>query len=198
MLAKYLYQDKIEAGIDEVGRGSLAGIVVAAAVILSPCVQIPQLNDSKQISAALREKLNEEIIKNAVSYGIGVASVQEIDQLNILQATYLAMHRAIEQLNPIPMHLLIDGNRFKPYPGIPHTCIIKGDTKYQSIAAASILAKNYRDKYMRELSKIHPQYQWDKNMGYATMQHIQAIQQYGYTSHHRKTFIIKALQPTLF
>ncbi|MCS7028226.1 MAG: ribonuclease HII [Bacteroidia bacterium] len=198
MLKKCYKENVIEAGVDEVGRGCLAGIVVAAAVILPTNVEIPNLKDSKQLSPAMRKELSTYIIHQAIAYAIGVASVEEIDRLNILQATYLAMHRAIEQLKPLPMHLLVDGNQFKPYPGITHTCIVKGDAQYQSIAAASVLAKNYRDAYMHELSKLYPEYQWDKNVGYPTPQHIQAISKYGYTVHHRKSFVVKALQPKLF
>lgn len=187
-----------EAGIDEAGRGCLAGIVVAAAVILPKDTDIPNLNDSKQLSASERIILKEKIIQQAIAYSIGTASVEEIDTLNILQATYLAMHRAIEQLNPVPELLVIDGNRFKPYPSISHVCIVKGDGLYQNIAAASILAKTYRDEYMQELAQQYPQYHWESNAGYPTPQHIQAIKEYGYTPHHRKTFVVKTLQPTLF
>lgn len=198
MLKKYHDLLCLEAGVDEVGRGCVAGIVVAAAVILPKNAYIPSINDSKQLSPSARKILKEKIISLALSYGIGTASVQEIDTLNILQATYLAMHRAIEQLNPIPELLLIDGNRFNGYSNIPHVCIVKGDAKYQSIAAASILAKEYRDEYMLDLSQKYPEYQWNTNVGYPTAKHIQAIKQYGYTPHHRKSFIIKELQPTLF
>jgi len=198
MLHKYYALTGIEAGVDEAGRGCLAGIVVASAVILPKDVNIPTLNDSKQLSALDRSELKEKIMEQAVSFAIGIASVEEIEKLNILQATYLAMHRAIEALNPVPELLLIDGNRFKPYANIPNLCIVKGDATYQSIAAASILAKQYRDEYMQSLAQMYPEYHWDKNMGYPTAQHIEAIKQYGYTPHHRKTFVVKELIPTLF
>lgn len=198
MLQRYYHPTYIEAGVDEVGRGCLAGIVVAASVILPKDADIPSLNDSKQLSASERMELKEKILSLAVSCSIGVASVEEIDKLNILQATYLAMHRAVEQLNPVPELLLIDGNRFKTYTDIPHVCIVKGDAIYQNIAAASILAKQYRDEYMQVLSQKYPQYHWESNVGYPTPQHIQAIKKYGYTPHHRKTFVVKTLQPTLF
>jgi ribonuclease HII len=188
----------VEAGVDEVGRGCLAGIVVAASVILSKDTDIPDLNDSKQLSVSERAVLKEKIMEQAVSYAIGTASVEEIDKVNILQATYMAMHRAIEQLNPVPELLLIDGNRFKKYADIPHVCIIKGDATYQNIAAASILAKVYRDEYMQKLAQQYPQYHWGSNVGYPTPQHIEAIRKYGYSPHHRKTFVVKTLQPTLF
>lgn len=198
MLQRCYQTISTEAGVDEAGRGCLAGIVVAAAVILPKDTDIADLNDSKQLSVQERTVLKEKIMEQAISYGIGTASVEEIDRFNILQATYMAMHRAIEQLNPVPELLVIDGNRFKKYADIPHVCIVKGDAIYQNIAAASILAKVYRDEYMQKLSQQYPQYHWDSNVGYPTAQHIQAIKKYGYTPHHRKTFVVKSLQATLF
>ncbi|HYW95211.1 MAG TPA: ribonuclease HII [Bacteroidales bacterium] len=177
-----------EAGCDEAGRGCLSGPVYAAAVVLPARYKHPLLNDSKQIMEPRRYELREEIEEKAVDWAVGVVTVEEIDEINILNASFLAMHRAVEGLKKVPAHLLIDGNRFNPYPGIPHTCIIGGDGLYFSIAAASILAKTYRDDFMKELHEDFPQYLWDRNKGYATRAHREAIKEYGATKWHRKSF----------
>jgi ribonuclease HII len=182
----------IEAGCDEAGRGCLAGPVVAAAVILKKGVKIQGLNDSKQLSEKTREKLRPIIEKKALSWGVGIVSHTEIDEINILNASFLAMHRAIEQLNQKPESLLIDGNRFKPFQDIPHHCIIKGDGKFLSIAAASILAKTHRDEIMLDLHEQHPGYGWDRNKGYPTKAHRQAIAGLGQTQWHRLSFRLLA------
>jgi ribonuclease HII len=178
----------VEAGCDEAGRGCLAGPVVAAAVILPPGFEHPLLNDSKKMTAHNREKLSAIIKEQAQAWGIGLATVNEIDAINILQASFLAMHRAIDLLQKRAELLLIDGNRFKPYPGIPHQCIIKGDGKYLSIAAASVLAKTCRDEIMNQLDKEYPAYFWNANKGYPTAKHKHAIVNYGICQHHRKSF----------
>lgn len=188
----------IQVGCDEAGRGCLAGSVIAAAVILPLEYSNPRINDSKLLNASIRYQLRDDIIQNAVSYGIGEATHVEIDKINILQATFLAMHRAIDQLSINFDILLIDGNRFKPYKNITHKCFIKGDGTYQSIAAAAILAKTYRDDQMKIYDKEYPQYQFSKNKGYASRQHIEAIEKYGYTPIHRKTFKLKKLSGQLF
>ncbi len=180
-----------EAGVDEAGRGCLAGPVFAAAVILPP--DLPQvmqahLNDSKKLSFARRVMLKQEIINCALAWGVASADTTEIDRINILQASFLAMHRAIAQLNPVPGLLLIDGNRFKPYPGIGHHCIIKGDGRFYSIAAASVLAKTFRDEFMATAHQNHPQYNWVQNKGYPTPAHKQAIAMHGLSPLHRKSF----------
>ena len=180
--------DLIEAGCDEAGRGCLAGPVVAAAVILNPKKIIHGLNDSKKINESKRKFLRDKIQSNATSYAIGIVSNKEIDEINILNASFLAMHRAIEGLNLEPEHLIIDGNRFNPFKKTPHVCIIKGDSKYQSIAAASILAKTCRDEIMVNLNKEHDQYDWENNKGYPTSKHRKAISEYGITIHHRTSF----------
>lgn len=185
MLLPYLEKNHIEAGCDEAGRGCLAGAVFASAVILPPDFRNELLNDSKQLSEKQRYRLRPVIEKEAVAWAIGIVTPEEIDKINILNASFLAMHRAVEQLAPEPEHLLIDGNRFKPYPGIKHTCVIKGDGKYLSIAAASVLAKTYRDDYMQELHKQFPQYRWDRNKGYPTKAHRTAIQETGASPYHR-------------
>ncbi|MCC9168744.1 ribonuclease HII [Pontibacter harenae] len=183
------YSGKIlEAGIDEAGRGCLAGPVVAAAVILPPDYQNGLLNDSKKLSAKQRLLLREQIEAAAVTWCVGEASVAEIDSVNILQATYLAMHRAIGGLNLEPEYLLIDGNRFKPYKTLPYTCVVKGDGKYLSIAAASILAKTYRDEMMQDLAKEYEAFGWEQNAGYPTKKHRAAIADAGATPHHRQSF----------
>ncbi|GHA71865.1 ribonuclease HII [Pontibacter akesuensis] len=187
----------LEAGVDEVGRGCLAGPVVAAAVILPPNYQHPLLNDSKKLSRKLRDQLREDVVRDAVAWAIGEATPQEIDQVNILQASYLAMHRAIAQLSRGPEYLLVDGNRFKPYGTLPYSCIVKGDGKYQSIAAASILAKTYRDELMSHLAAEFSQYGWEQNAGYPTRQHRAGIAQYGITEHHRQSFALLAKQAAL-
>jgi ribonuclease HII len=188
MLLPYLNKDIIEAGCDEAGRGCLAGAVFAAAVILPPDFVCEELNDSKQLSENQRDKLRPIIEKEALDWAIGIVSPLEIDEINILNASFLAMHRALDQLKIQPEHLLIDGNRFKKYKDIPHTTIIKGDGKYLSIAAASVLAKTHRDEYMHRLHEEFPQYDWHKNKGYPTKKHREAIKTAGTTPYHRMTF----------
>lgn len=188
MLLPYLHKDCIEAGCDEAGRGCLAGSVYAAAVVLPPDFRHEQLNDSKQLTERQRYALREVIEREALAWAVGVVTPEEIDRMNILKASFLAMHRAIDQLTVRPQHLLIDGNRFTPYPGLPHTTVVKGDGKYLSIAAASILAKTYRDDYMNRLAEEYPQYDWRSNKGYPTRKHRAAIAEYGPTPYHRKTF----------
>ena len=181
-------------GVDEVGRGPLCGPVVSAAVILPKGFSDPRIKDSKKIKNPKKMKEIADFIKeNAISYSIGISSPEEIDEINILQSTYLAMHRAIKGLNTIPNKLLIDGNSFKPYPydNIPYECIIKGDDKHIEIAAASIIAKNFRDEMMVELAKEYPDYKWESNSGYGTKDHIEAIKRVGLTPHHRITFCSK-------
>ena len=182
------YSNSIEAGCDEAGRGCLAGPVVAAAVILKNDANYPELNDSKQLTEKKRMQLRELVMNEAVSYGIGIVTAQEIDEINILNASFLAMHRALDQLTLQPKLLLIDGNRFNPYKKVKHVCIVGGDAKYQSIAAASILAKTTRDMMMVEYDVQYPVYHWKKNKGYPTPQHKQAIADYGTTPLHRMTF----------
>ncbi len=181
-------QSGIEAGCDEAGRGCLAGPVVAAAVVLKDGFDHPLLNDSKKLSEKKREMLREIIIAEAEDWAVGMASAEEIDEINILQASFLAMHRAIEQLKVKPALLLVDGNRFKPYQNIPYRCEVGGDAKYQSIAAASILAKTSRDRLMEQLDSDFPVYGWKKNKGYPTRFHRQAIQKNGICQWHRKSF----------
>lgn len=188
MLLPYLQKGRIEAGCDEAGRGCLAGAVYAAAVILPPDFKNEQLNDSKQLSEKQRYALRQVIEQEAVAWAIGIVSPKEIDKINILNASFLAMHRAVAQLKTVPEHLLIDGNRFNPYPNIPHTTIVKGDGKYLSIAAASILAKTYRDDYMNRLHEEFPYYDWDHNKGYPTKKHRAAIARHGTTPYHRMSF----------
>jgi ribonuclease HII len=188
----------IEAGVDEAGRGCLAGPVVAAAVILPSDFSSLRLDDSKKLSEALRNSLREEILNQALAWGIGIATVDEIDKINILNATYLAMHRAVQQLHVLPQHLLIDGNRFKPFPGIEHTCVVGGDGKYLSIAAAAVLAKTTRDQMMKSLHEEFPVYDWNKNKGYGTMLHRSNIRRYGVNEHHRKSFRLLPDQLSLF
>jgi len=197
MLLPYLEKGRIEAGCDEAGRGCLAGAVFAAAVILPPDFVSELLNDSKQLSEKKRYELRPIIEQEAISWTVGIVSPEEIDKINILNASFLAMHRAIEQLSVKPEHLLIDGNRFTPYPDIPHSTIIKGDGKYLSIAAASILAKTYRDDYMDSLANEYPQYLWQQNKGYPTKAHREAIREHGITLYHRKTFTLLPEQLTL-
>lgn len=200
MLLPYLIKDVLEAGCDEAGRGPLAGSVFAAAVILPPDFQNEILNDSKQLTSRQREELRIVIEHEAISWAVAEVTAQEIDQINILNASILAMHRALAQLNPQPEHIIVDGNRFKPYIpnlmginniqkiAIPHQTIVKGDSKYMSIAAASVLAKTYRDNYMQRLHEQYPQYGWEHNKGYPTKEHLEAIHQFGITPIHRKTF----------
>ncbi len=190
MLLPYLNPDKIEAGCDEAGRGCLAGAVFAATVILPPDFSCQELNDSKQLTERQREKLRPFIETHALAWAVGVVTPEEIDEINILNASFWAMHRAIDQLNITPEHLLIDGNRFKPYPEIPHTTIVKGDGKYLSIAAASVLAKTHRDEYMLDLHQQYPHYDWNKNKGYPTKKHRAGIEQHGATPYHRMSFAL--------
>lgn len=182
------YSNLVEAGCDEAGRGCLAGPVVAAAVVLRNDADYPELNDSKQLTERKRMKLREMVMQEALSYGIGIVTAQEIDEINILNASFLAMHRALDQLTLQPELLLIDGNRFNPYKEVKHVCIVGGDAKYQSIAAASILAKTTRDMMMAQYDEQFPVYNWKKNKGYPTREHKQAIADYGTTSLHRMTF----------
>ena len=197
MLLPYLEANRIEAGCDEAGRGCLAGSVFAAAVILPPDFKNDDLNDSKQLSEKKRYALRPVIEKEAIAWAVGIVTPEEIDKINILKASFLAMHRAIDQLQVRPEHLLIDGNRFTPYPDIKHTTVVKGDGKYLSIAAASILAKTYRDDYMDELAKEYPDYHWTENKGYPTKAHREAIRAVGITPYHRKTFTLLPEQLTL-
>ena len=187
-LQSHYYDDLIEAGCDEAGRGCLAGSVYAAAVILPQNYLHPYLNDSKQLTEKRRMILRKDIEKDAIAWAVGVVSPEEIDEINILKASFLAMHRAIDQLKVRPEALIIDGNRFTPYQNLPYTPIVKGDSKYLSIAAASILAKTYRDEYMEELHTQYPQYEWSKNKGYPTIAHREAIKKYGTTPFHRMSF----------
>ncbi len=187
-LKAYLQNDKIEAGCDEAGRGCLAGPVFAAAVILPKNFRCKELNDSKKLTEKKRYILREIIKKEAIAWAIGIVDNHEIDEINILNASFLAMHRAIEKLAVVPEFLIIDGNRFKPYKNIPHECIIKGDGKYLSIAAASVLAKTYRDDFMLKIHREFPQYEWDSNKGYPTKKHKKAVIDFGATNYHRKTF----------
>lgn len=187
-LISHYTESLIEAGCDEAGRGCLAGPVVAAAVILDRNKNYPLLDDSKKLTEKQRMKLRTVIMDEALAYGIGIVDNNEIDEINILKASFLAMHRAIEQLSISPELLLIDGNRFNPYKEIKHQCIVGGDAKYQSIAAASILAKTTRDAMMEEYDKIYPMYNWKKNKGYPTLEHKNAISEHGTTPLHRMTF----------
>lgn len=197
MLLPYLDINRIEAGCDEAGRGCLAGPVFAAAVILPPDFKNEELNDSKQLSEKKRYALRPVIEREAIAWAVGIVTPEEIDRINILNASFLAMHRAIDGLQVKPAHLLIDGNRFNPYPGISHTTVIKGDGKYLSIAAASILAKTYRDDYMNELDGDYPAYHWRENKGYPTLLHREAIRKTGISPYHRKTFTLLPEQLTL-
>ena len=188
MLLPYLQENRIEAGCDEAGRGCLAGAVYAAAVILPSDFKNEMLNDSKQLTEKQRYVLRSVIEESALAWAVGIVSPEEIDQINILNASFLAMHRAIDQLKIRPEHLLIDGNRFNPYPNISHTTIVKGDGKYLSIAAASILAKTYRDDYMNQLHREYSVYDWDHNKGYPTKKHRAAIAEHGISPYHRKSY----------
>ena len=194
MLASHFYEGKVEAGCDEAGRGCLAGSVYAAAVILPPDYQNELLNDSKQLTEKRRYQLREIIQRDAIAWAVGIVTPEEIDKINILNASILAMHRALDQLKVRPEAVIVDGNRFKPYKdpadgkALPSTTIIKGDGKYLSIAAASILAKTYRDDYMNQLAEEYPQYDWLSNKGYPTKKHRDAIRQYGITPYHRKSY----------
>ena len=195
-MQQFLHPDKIEAGCDEAGRGCLAGPVYAAAVILPKDFSNEVLNDSKKLTEAQRYALREVIEREALAWAVGVVTAAEIDEINILKASFLAMQRAVEQLKIVPQHLLIDGNRFTPYK-IPYTTVVKGDAKFMSIAAASILAKTYRDDYMLGISRDYPQYDWQKNKGYPTPKHRAAIREYGATPHHRMTFNLTGEDPQL-
>lgn len=196
-LKQYYTEDLIEAGCDEAGRGCIAGPVVAAAVILPRGMDFPDFDDSKKLTEKQRENLRIKVMENAVAYGVGIVSAKEIDEINILNASFQAMHRAIDQLKIRPELLLIDGNRFNPYKGIRHQCIVGGDAKYQSIAAASILAKTTRDHIMEEYHKEFPQYNWLKNKGYPTPEHKNAVAEHGVSPIHRMTFNM-AIQLKLF
>ena len=196
-LLPYMLPDNLEAGCDEAGRGCLAGPVYAAAVILPQDFYHPLLNDSKQLTAKQREKLRPIIEQEAIAWGVCAISPQEIDQINILKASIKGMHCALDMLKVRPTHILVDGNRFYKYGETPHTCVVKGDSKYASIAAASVLAKTYRDEYMLKIAAEYPQYGWDRNMAYPTKEHRTAIEKYGITPYHRLSY--KLLEdPTLF
>jgi ribonuclease HII len=188
MLKSHYYEGLIEAGCDEAGRGCLAGSVYAAAVILPSDYQNELLNDSKKLTAKKRYALRGEIERDAIAWAVGIVTPEEIDKINILNASFLAMHRALDQLSVRPEAVIVDGNRFKPYQDLPSTTIVKGDGKYLSIAAASILAKTYRDDYMLSLAEEYPQYDWQSNMGYPTKKHRQAIREHGITPYHRKSY----------
>ena len=190
MLAPFLHKDFIEAGLDEAGRGCYAGPVFAAAVILPKDFYHPLLNDSKQLNEKQRDLLRPVIEKESMAFAVASVDNDTIDKINILQASFTAMHLSVNKLKNLPEFLLIDGNRFKPYPNIPHKCIVKGDGKYASIAAASILAKTYRDEFMQKIHLDFPHYGWDKNKGYGTAIHRTAIEQYGLCIYHRKSFNI--------
>ena len=188
MLESHYYEGLVEAGCDEAGRGCLAGSVYAAAVILPSDYRNELLNDSKKLTAKKRYALREEIERDAIAWAVGIVTPEEIDKINILNASFLAMHRALDQLQVRPEAVIVDGNRFKPYQDLPSTTIVKGDGKYLSIAAASILAKTYRDDYMLSLAEEYPQYDWQSNMGYPTKKHRQAILEHGITPYHRKSY----------
>ncbi|MCB0396861.1 MAG: ribonuclease HII [Flavobacteriales bacterium] len=196
-LLKRFEKGLIECGCDEAGRGCLAGSVFAGAVILPDDFDHPLLNDSKKLTASARDQLRPIIETHAVAWAVGVVTPEEIDQINILNASFLAMHRAIDQLSEKPELLLIDGNRFKPYGQTNHVCIIKGDGKYRSIAAASILAKTHRDEYMMRLHEKFPDYHWQDNKGYPTTAHRQALAEHGPTPFHRRSFSLNSKQTVL-
>lgn len=194
MLLPYLHPKLIEAGCDEAGRGCLAGSVFAAAVIFPVDYQNEEINDSKQLTAHRRDQLRTVIERDAVAFAIGVVTPEEIDKINILRASILAMHRALDGLSVRPEAIIVDGNRFFPYGKLPYKTVVKGDGKYLSIAAASILAKTYRDDYMMKLHKEYPQYNWDQNKGYPTKAHREAIRQHGTTPYHRMTFNLLGIE----
>lgn len=188
MLKSHYYTDLVEAGCDEAGRGCLAGSVYAAAVILPPDYDNALLNDSKKLTEKRRYALRDDIIRDAVAWAVGVVTPEEIDRINILRASFLAMHRALDQLKVRPEAVIVDGNRFTPYRDLPYTTIVKGDGKYQSIAAASILAKTFRDDYMDALAKEYPYYDWQSNKGYPTQAHREGIRLHGISPYHRKSY----------
>lgn len=188
MLESHYYKDFVEAGCDEAGRGCLAGSVYAAAVILPPDYQNPDLNDSKKLTDKKRKALREQIERDAVAWAVGVVTPEEIDKINILNASFLAMHRALDQLKVRPEAIIVDGNRFTPYKDLPYTTIVKGDGKYMAIAAASILAKTYRDDYMDALAEEYPYYDWKSNKGYPTKKHRMGIREHGVSPYHRKSY----------
>ena len=195
MLKQYQREGVIEAGCDEAGRGCLAGDVYAAAVILPPDFTNELLNDSKQLNESQRYLLREIIEREAIAWAVGIVTAEEIDKINILRASILAMHRAVDALKVRPEHLLIDGNKFNPYPGITHNTVVKGDATYMSIAAASRLAKTYRDDYMQRIAKEYPMYDWQNNKGYPTAKHRAAIREYGTSPYHRMTFNLLGEEP---
>lgn len=197
LLSRYQFEF-LEAGCDEAGRGCLAGPVFAAAVILPDNFEHNLLNDSKQLTEEIRYELRIEIEQNALAHAVGIVDNNEIDEINILNASFLAMHRAIEKLHMVPEFLIIDGNRFNKYKTVPHHCIVEGDAKYFSIAAASILAKTYRDDYMKKIAEEHPEYDWHKNKGYPTIKHRKTVMEIGYTPYHRRTFRVSDPQLELF
>ena len=197
-LKNFMNAGLIEAGCDEAGRGPLAGPVYAAAVILPKDFYHPLLNDSKKMTEKARELLRPIIEREAIAWAVEEVSAEEIDTMNILNASITGMQRAVRRLDVKPEFLLIDGNRFKPFDNYQYQCVIKGDATYASIAAASVLAKTYRDEHMKRLAQEFPQYGWERNMGYPTKEHVQAIIEHGYTPHHRKSFHLKQLEPTLF
>ena len=196
MLKPYQTAGIVEAGCDEAGRGCLAGDVYAAAVILPPDFKNDMLNDSKQLTETQRYQLREIIERESVAWAIGIVTAEEIDRINILKASILAMHRAVDALTIRPEHLLIDGNKFNPYPGITHNTVVKGDATFMSIAAASILAKTYRDDYMMRIAEEFPMYDWQNNKGYPTAKHRAAIREHGTTPYHRMTFNLLGEKPT--
>ena len=197
-LLSYRHEGMVEAGCDEAGRGPLAGPVFVAAVILPKDFYHPLLDDSKKMSLKAREELRPIIEREAVAWAVEEVSAEEIDSLNILWASVTGMQRAVRKLGVRPDFLLIDGNKFRPFDGYPYETIVHGDATYACIAAASVLAKTYRDEHMRSLAKLYPEYGWERNMGYPTPEHLEAIRRYGYTPEHRKSFHPKQLEPTLF
>ncbi len=197
MLLPHYFEGKIEAGCDEAGRGCLAGSVYAAAVILPKGYDNPLLNDSKQLTEKRRYALRDTIVHDAVAWAIGIVTPEEIDKINILNASFLAMHRALDQLTVRPEAIIVDGNRFTPYHDVPYATIVKGDGKYQAIAAASILAKTFRDDYMNRLAIEYPYYDWQKNKGYPTRAHREGIRLHGITPYHRKSYNLLGSEPML-
>lgn len=197
MLLPHYFEGKIEAGCDEAGRGCLAGSVYAAAVILPKGYDNPLLNDSKQLTEKRRYALRDTIVRDAVAWAIGIVTPEEIDKINILNASFLAMHRALDQLTVRPEAIIVDGNRFTPYHDVPYATIVKGDGKYQAIAAASILAKTFRDDYMDRLAIEYPYYDWQKNKGYPTRAHREGIRLHGITPYHRKSYNLLGSEPVL-